>query len=473
VLRAYRVDDVRRAEQALMAQVPPGTLMQRAAAGLASHCATLLGRVSGTCVVLLVGAGDNGGDTLFAGARLARRGARVRAVLLDPARAHPGGMAALRLAGGRVADAAAPEVARADLVLDGIVGIGGTPGLRPAAAALAQAATAARALVVAVDLPSGVAVDTGETPAPHVRADATVTFGCYKVCHLVDPAASACGQVHLVDIGLGPLLPAPVVEALEPGDVAALLPAPSRFDDKYRRGVLGVQLGAPEYAGAGLLATAAATVSGAGMVRLQGDDPTRQLVRMRCPEVVLAPGQVQAFLAGPGMAPQAALTEVPPLLEAGVPLLLDAGALSALPAVVRGDVLVTPHAGELARLLGVTRPDVEAARLTCARRLAERGVTVLLKGSTTLVVPPHGVARATTTGTPALATAGSGDVLAGLAGALLAGGVGPLDAGSVAAHVHGLAGRLAAARVGYPTAQDVLGALPEALRRARLAQSVP
>jgi hydroxyethylthiazole kinase-like uncharacterized protein yjeF len=306
-----------------------------------------------------------------------------------------------------------------------------------------------------------------------VQADVTVTFGTYKVCHLVDPAAGACGQVHLVDIGLGPLLPAPAVEALEPADVAALLPVPARDDDKYRRGVLGVQLGAPEYAGAGVLATAAATVSGVGMVRLQGDDPTRQLVRARCPEVVLAAGQVQAFLAGPGMAPQAAAHVVPPLLSAGVPLLLDAGALAALPERVSGQVLVTPHAGELGRLLGVPRDQVEAARLDYARRLAERGACVLLKGSTTLVVTPQGSARATTTGTCDLATAGSGDVLAGLAAALLAGGLAPLDAGSVAAYVHGLAGRLAATHAGYPTAQHVLAALPEALRRARLAQSVP
>jgi hydroxyethylthiazole kinase-like uncharacterized protein yjeF len=324
-----------------------------------------------------------------------------------------------------------------------------------------------------VDLPSGVAVDTGEAPAPHVQADVTVTFGTHKVCHLVDPAAAACGQVHLVDIGLGPLLPGPALEALEPADVAALLPAPSRLDDKYRRGVLGVQLGAPEYAGAGVLATAAASVSGVGMVRVQGDDPTRQLVRARCPEVVLAAGQVQAWVAGPGMAPHAATHDVPPLLESGVPLLLDAGALAALPERVSGQVLVTPHAGELGRLLGITRAEVEAARLACAKRLAQRGVSVLLKGSTTLVVTPDASARATTTGTPALATAGSGDVLAGLAGALLAGGLAPLDAGSVAAYVHGVAGRLAATRTGYPTAQDVLGALPEALRRARLAESVP
>lgn len=476
MLRAHAVADVRAAEQALMATLPPGTLMQRAAFGLATRCAGLLRRVSGARVVLLVGAGDNGGDTLHAGALLARRGARVDAVLLAPDKAHPPGLAALRHAGGRVCapDEAGRRIARAALVVDGIVGIGGQPGLRSAATALAEAAAAAGAMVVAVDLPSGVAVDSGATPSGHVLADATVTFGTHKVCHLVDPAAAACGQVSLVDIGLGPWLAAAAVEALEPADVAALLPAPHRQSDKYRRGVLGVQAGAPAYAGAAVLATAAASSSGVGMVRLSGEESVTTLVRARCPEAVLAPGRVQAWLAGPGLLPEQAGAVVERVLAAGVPAVLDAGALEALGAPVAAPVLLTPHAGELARLLAWDRERVEADRLAAVTTAADRWqATVLLKGSTTLVAAPGGPTRANLTGTPWLATAGSGDVLAGVAGALLAAGLSPLDAGSLAAHVHGLAGRLAARRVGAPNAQDVLAALPAALLAARLAESVP
>ncbi len=473
--RAHSVPDVRAAEHALMATLPPGTLMQRAAFGLATRCAGVLGRVSGVRVVLLVGAGDNGGDTLHAGALLARRGARVRAVLLAPNRAHPGGLAALLRAGGVVVpddQAAEREVERADLVLDGIVGIGGSPGLRPAAALLAGLAARSPAVVVAVDLPSGVDVDTGATPHEHVVADVTVTFGTHKVAHLVDPAAQASGEVSLVDIGLGPYLPAPLVEALEAADVAALLPRPGRFDDKYRRGVLAVAVGTPEYAGASVLACSAATSAGAGMVRLTGPVEVTSLVRGRCPEAVLAQGRVQAWLAGPGMAPEQAAVVVPRVLASGLPAVLDAGALDALPEPVDGPVLLTPHAGELARLLGWPRARVEAQRLAAVTAAARRWrATVLLKGSTTLVAAPEGPVRATLTGTPWLATAGSGDVLAGLAAALLAGGLSPLDAGSVAAHVHGLAGRAAARRAGAPHAQDVLAAVPSALLDARLAQS--
>ncbi len=473
MIAAHRVPDVRDAEHALMAQVPDGALMQRAATGLAVVCTRLLGRVTESRVVALVGAGDNGGDTLFAGARLATRGARVRVVLLDEAKVHAAWLDAARSAGCRVVagEAAFEEIAAADLVLDGIVGIGGKPGLRPAAARLAQAASTSGAVIVAVDLPSGVEVDTGRTPEPHVGAHVTVTFGTHKVCHLVDPASAACGAVHRVDIGLGPLLPEPAVQRLEDADVAALLPVPGRDDDKYRRGVLGIHAGAAEYAGASVLATTAAIHSGAGMVRVLGDSHVTAEVRRACPEAVLAEGRVQAWLAGPGMDPDNAVKVVPRLLDAAVPVVLDAGALGAFDDL-RDDVLLTPHAGELARLLDLSRDAVEADRLaSVTRAAAQLGATVLLKGSTTLVATPDGRVRANGAGTPWLATAGSGDVLAGLAGALLATGMSALDAGSVAAHIHGLAGSLAAGRVGAPGATDVLAALPAALLALRLGES--
>jgi hydroxyethylthiazole kinase-like uncharacterized protein yjeF len=459
--------------------------MQRAATGLAVQCLDLLrrrrGTVPGSRVVLLVGGGDNGGDTLYAGSRLAVRGARVSATLLSPDRAHPGGLAALRRAGGRVLDETIEdEIARADLVLDGIVGIGGSPGLRPQAAHLAELATASSASVVAVDLPSGVDVDTGRVPAPSVRADHTVTFGTLKVCHLVDPAAHAAGTVHRVDIGLGPHLPQPTVEAFEDDDVAALLArhaVPQRTNDKYARGVLGLVVGSPQYAGASVLAASAALRTGLGMLRVVGEQSVAATVRSVCPEAVLADGRVQAWLAGPGMDAQEGDRVVTELLDAEQPVVLDAGALAAAGELgangrLRPDVLLTPHAGELARLLRTERAEVEADRLQHVRDAADRlGATVLLKGSTTLVASPHGRVLATTTGTPWLATAGSGDVLAGIAGALVASGVDVVDAAGVAAHVHGLAGRAASAVLGSVRARDLVDALPSVLRRLGLGES--
>ncbi|MFF7294487.1 NAD(P)H-hydrate dehydratase [Streptomyces sp. NPDC008265] len=456
---AYGVETVRTAERELMARLPEGALMQRAAAGLAAVCARLLARhrrVYGARVVLLVGPGDNGGDALYAGARLARRGAAVTAVPMDPERMHPGGLAALRAAGGRV-EPAVPQ--RADLVVDGLLGIGGRGGLRPAAAALVERIPAG-APVLAVDLPSGVDADTGEVTGPAVTADVTVTFGAYKPGLLIDPGASHAGAVHLVDIGLE--LPEPELEALQHTDVAALLPQPTASSDKYRRGVVGVVAGSAQYPGAAVLAVAGALRGGAGAVRYVG--PAADAVLARYPETLVGPGRVQAWVVGPGLG-EGRAGEVADLLAGDAAVLVDADGLRGLdPAVLRArtaPTLLTPHAGEAAALLGVARESVEAGRLSAVRRLAERyGATVLLKGSTTLVASAGARAvRVNPTGTPWLATAGSGDVLSGLAGSLLAGGLSGADAGAVGAYLHGLAAR----RAGGPlVAHQVAEALPAA-----------
>ncbi|MCL7424330.1 NAD(P)H-hydrate dehydratase [Streptomyces sp. YS415] len=473
---AYRVETVRAAERDLMARLPEGALMQRAAAGLAAACADLLGRVYGSRVVLLVGSGDNGGDALLAGARLARRGAGVTAVLLAPERAHAGGLAALRRAGGGVTGTAgaAALIDRADLVLDGIVGIGGKGGLRPDAAPLAEAAARSRAAVVAVDLPSGVDADTGQVRGPAVRADLTVTFGTHKPGLLIDPAREYAGAVRLVGLGLE--LPEEAeLEALQHADVARLLPVPGAESDKYRRGVVGIAAGSARYPGAAVLAVAGALRGGAGAVRYVG--PAGDAVLARFPETLVSDtgprkaGRVQAWVVGPGAGDDAAT--VAEVLEADVPLLIDADGLRlADRQAVRertAPTLMTPHAGEAAALLGVSREEVEESRLSAVRELAARyRATVLLKGSTTLVADPEPgtPVRVNATGTSWLATAGSGDVLSGLSGSLLAAGLSARDAGSVAAYLHGLAGRYAAdgAPVG---AQDVAEGIARAWRDVR------
>ncbi|MGA5701331.1 NAD(P)H-hydrate epimerase [Peterkaempfera bronchialis] len=513
---AHTVERVRAAEAALMARLPQGALMQRAAAGLAATCARALsdlrGSVYGSRVVVLAGSGDNGGDALYAGARLARRGAGVAAVLLTPEKAHRGGLAALRAAGGTVAHGRGEgeqRIERADLVLDGIVGIGGQGGLRPEAVPFAAAAQRARerggALVVAVDLPSGVDADTGEVHGAAVRADVTVTFGTHKPGLLVDPGAEYAGVVRLVDIGLGPELGEgrpggrAAVEALQHADLAALLPVPTAESDKYRRGVLGVAAGSARYPGAAVLAVAGALHGGAGAVRYAGS-AAEEVVR-RFPETLVTSGgpaqtgRVQAWVVGPGLGdgPEAhrALDEA---LADDVPVLVDADGLTLLaqrgPVALEGrraPVLLTPHAGEATRLLaavhrGEPAEEVAHARLRHAVRLAEAyGAVVLLKGSTTVVVPAPAESarvhsaryrewpsfpvaggtpvRVNPTGTPWLATAGSGDVLSGLTGSLLAAGLAPVDAASAAAYLHGLAARTAAA--GRSGTVPVAGAEPQ------------
>jgi hydroxyethylthiazole kinase-like uncharacterized protein yjeF len=500
---AYQVAAVRAAEHALMEIVPEGTLMARAAAGLASICAALLrrepGYVYGARVVMLAGSGDNGGDALYAGARLARRGAAVTAIAAG-SRVHPGGTAALREAGGRIFDDSeatvgliAPLITGADLIVDGLLGIGGHGGLRDPFAALAARAEQARqagATVVAVDLPSGIDADTGAVDGPAVRADVTVTFGALKPGLLIDPGAGHAGAVELVDIGLGPYLKdGPAVRAAQRDDIGELLPRPGAASDKYRRGVLGLLAGSDRFTGAVLLSAGGAVHGGAGMVRVVTADVAAVLVRQAWPETVVtvhpddgdwdlpgSVGRVQAWVAGPGMGTgQDAAARLSAILRTDLPVLVDADGLTILSqhqALLprRAPTLITPHAGELARLLGTDPASVEARRLEHARRAAgQLGVTVLLKGSTTVIASPdNGPVLVNPTGTPWLATAGSGDVLSGLTGALLAQGLTPAQAGLAGAYLHGLAGRLAASPDGAGQApigaSDLVRALPAAFR---------
>ncbi|MGH3233057.1 MAG: NAD(P)H-hydrate dehydratase, partial [Streptosporangiaceae bacterium] len=313
--------------------------------------------------------------------------------------------------------------------------------------------------------------DTGAVDGPAVRADVTVTFGAIKPGLLIDPGAGHAGVVELVDIGLGPYLKGkPCASAPQRDDIRELLPRPGAESDKYRRGVLGLLAGSDRFTGAALLATGGAVRGGAGMVRVVTADVAAGLVRQAWPEAVItvhpdqgdwdllgSVGQVQAWVAGPGMGTgQDAAARLAAVLGTDLPALVDADGLTIL-SQVKGllprpegsaPTLITPHAGELARLLGTDAASVEARRLEHARRAAgELGVTVLLKGSTTVVAAPDGdePVLVNPVGTPWLATAGSGDVLSGLAGALLAQGLAPAQAGLAAAYLHGMAGRRAAA----------------------------
>jgi hydroxyethylthiazole kinase-like uncharacterized protein yjeF len=516
VRSAYGTPAVRDAERSLMALLPEGTLMQRAAAGLAAMCLRLLGGAYRASVVVLAGSGDNGGDALYAGARLAARGARVTAVSTGT-RWHEDAARALSRSGGRLVPAeaqdagaraagmseAATAIAGADLIIDGILGIGGHGGLREPAAALAGLAARAAeagAIVVAVDVPSGVDADTGVVAGAAIRADVTVTFGALKPGLVIDPGASYAGTVELIDIGLRPHLAAPPqAVALQAADVAALLPLLGAESDKYRRGVLGVLAGSARYTGASALAVGGAVRGGAGMVRLVTADQAAEVVRQKWPEAVITvtdqaaeppggqgtsavtgAGRVQAWVAGPGLGTGSEAEDLlAAVLATPLPVLVDADGLTIL--ARRQDLLarpseaatlITPHVGELARLLGAEPGDIESHRLEWSRRAAAKlGVTVLLKGSTTLVAPadPAEPVHVNPTGTPWLATAGSGDVLSGLAGALLAQGVWPpRSAAAAAAFLHGLAGRLAArdAPIG---ASDLIASLPEAFRVIRAA----
>jgi hydroxyethylthiazole kinase-like uncharacterized protein yjeF len=484
---AYTTAQIRAAERYHLARTAPAALMRRAARAVADAVtARLPSPVPARSAVLLVGAGNNGGDALFAGADLRARGMTVTAILADPARTHPAGLAALRRAGGRVLAVADPVagdaapvapsavaalLARADAIVDGLVGLGATPPLRPAAAMLVTAANAADGWRIAVDLPSGIDPDTGREAGAVFRADITVTFGGMKTALLF---AAAAGTVQVAEIGMTPAGAGVDADArmLTDGDAARLTPQPGAADDKFSMGVTGVVAGSVRYPGAALLAVGGAVAARPGLVRYAG--PCAAEVVRRWPEVVAAPefaraGRVQAWVIGPGMGTGgAALGTLRDVLATDSPVLVDADGLTLLaqaPSLLaerarRGATTVlTPHAGEFARLFPDLDPAGPGGRLAAVRGAAARcGAVVLLKGHRTVIGDPGGTAFVNTSGSPYLATAGSGDVLSGLTGAMLSAGLDGPAAAALAAFRHGRAGERAAAerRAGASALLDCL-----------------
>jgi hydroxyethylthiazole kinase-like uncharacterized protein yjeF len=452
MIRAHRVDDIRAAEAAAMSGLPEGELMQRAARGLADALADI---PPGDLVVVLAGPGDNGGDALYAAKHLLDRGVRVDIAQLDAERVHSAALEAALSAGADVVD----EPGRQPWCLDGMFGIGARGGLSDRAAEWARWASSGAVTTVAVDVPSGVDVDGGTLPGPHVVADRTVTFGTHKIGLLVGPAADAAGDVTFIDIGLE--ISDPAVEAIEPTDRWILAPAfPSARGHKYTRGVVGVAAGSDQYPGAAHLVVAGAQSATAGMVRFAGSAALGARVVDRAPEVVLSPGRVQAWVVGPGGGTDAG-EQLATALASELPTVIDADALGALPAALETPAVLTPHAGELATMLGTSREAIDADPLGSVVAAADRWTcTVLLKGPRTLVATPGHPTRVNLTGTPWLGTAGSGDVLAGLVGSLLASGLNTHDAASLGAFLHGRAAEL----LGGPlTARDIAATLPKVI----------
>lgn len=476
MIRAYPTQTVRDAEAAT-GLLKGGELMRRAADGLARVVAIRAKQHRARRIVVLVGPGDNGGDGLFAAATLAVRGGLRVHVVLALGTGHEDGLMAARDAGVSVldyADDAQRErvhkvLGRAHLVVDALLGIGARPGLSGRLAELVDVIPE-QAYVVSVDVPSGWDPDGAIPPAGDdadaIFADETVTFSLVKPVHLMPWGRAATGTLTVVDIGI----PAPdsagatALEQVTADDVAALWPVPRPEDDKYSRGVLGVVAGGPAYPGAAVLTVTAALSAGVGMIRYAGPRRSADLVLAAAPEVVVGEGTAQAWVIGPGLDVETTLAQGCEQIElarralaSSEPCVVDAGGLALLdgpqgdPAAER---LLTPHAGELARLLSRRDPrssvDVDAVRrdpVGHARRAADLfGATVLLKGNTTFVVPPSasGLTVRVHPEAPAwLATAGSGDVLAGICGCLLASGLSALDAGSLGALVHAQAAEIA------------------------------
>ncbi|GAA1131479.1 NAD(P)H-hydrate dehydratase [Citricoccus alkalitolerans] len=461
MIHAYTGAAVRAAESPLLRAGQGAALMRRAAWGLARVVVRELrshGPVAGATVTALVGTGNNGGDALWALAFLRRRGVNAVAVPTGE-RIHEAGLAALRRAGGRVADQIPVD---AVMLIDGVLGTGARGGWEPPL-------VPAGITVVACDLPSGVDAETGHVAGGVIPADLTVTFGALKTGLVVGAGAQAAGRVEVVDIGLGTYLEESDVSSLERDDALAVFAQPAWDDHKYSRGVLGVCAGSEQYPGAAVLVCSSALASGLGMVQYAGPRRAADLVLTAHPEVVAGSGvegKAQAWVAGPGLgsdddARSRLAAVVDACVDGGLPLVLDASALGLVTldhlSRLRSagcEVVLTPHQGELVKLVDRLAPHlaggfadlVKADPVAAARRTAGAlGVVVLLKGSTTVSAAPGGRTLVQNEGGPELATAGTGDCLAGLVGSTLVrtqhGGLSAtVEKAAAAAWLHGTAG---------------------------------
>lgn len=495
----YLADEMRAADAHAIERegTPSLELMERAGAGLAratSEAATNAGPLR-----ILVGKGNNGGDGLVAARLLRAEGRRVEVLCLTELAELRGdartnldrlpGEAPRPCPDGLETDALEGSAAVVDALLG--TGFSGTP-REPVAGAIA-AINSQLAPVIACDVPSGVDASTGEVEGEAVRASVTATFHGPKVGLHVAPGALHAGRVKVVDIGIARGAPAPSVAGLISERVLERLPTRARAGSKFSSGTVVVAGGARGLTGAPCMAALAAMRAGAGYVQVAVPASAEAVLESRLLEAmtvglededghhVAASAERVAGLAeragavvvGPGIGRSEHAFEFARAVARTVsqPLVIDADGLNAHAGALeslsdrRAPTVLTPHAGELGRLLERPSSDIERQRLQYAREAAERsGAIVLLKGDDSIVAVPGGPVAISPGATPALATAGTGDVLTGVIAALLARGLDALQATAAGVLAHARAGRAAAARVGvdHTIASDVIEALPSA-----------
>lgn len=451
-------------------------------------------------VRILVGPGNNGGDGMVIARHLSERGWEVRVEApgaREPAGADASVMVAAAATLGIPVQPFTPAPPRpGEVLVDALLGTGASgPPRGPLGEAVAWLAGLDHDRIVAVDIPSGVLADTGEVPAPAPRAALTATYHADMVGLRVAPGRGHAGEVVVVDIGIPSKVGLTPAAWLAGAGAAAAIPAKGAAADKYRSGAVLVVGGATGLTGAPALAARATLRAGAGLTVAAVPAAVQPAVAAQLLEVMCAPlpdegghltaaataevaaqsRRVDALAIGPGLGRAEATTPVvlTVLKRILLPAVVDADGLWHLgdePERIAGrpaPTVLTPHAGEAARLLGVSREDVEARRLDAARTLARRsGAVVVLKGPGTISAAPDGTTIVNDTGSATLATAGSGDVLTGIVAAALAKGMPPLAAAAASVALHGLAGDLAGHGDGT-VASDVIAALPAARAAAR------
>jgi NAD(P)H-hydrate epimerase len=508
----FTAEEMRRVDERAVRElgIPGATLMENAGQGAAAAVLAWLAAAKRPLrtsrVAIVCGKGGNGGDGFVVARALARRGVRCDVFLAAPP-ADVRGDAAEKLRALRktrvrpapITDASLGRLARADLIVDALLGTGARVAPEGPVAAAIDAINAAGRPVLALDVPSGLPADGTPPPGAVVRADATVTFAGLKRGLVLPPGRELAGRISLVDIGV----PQPEVVRgittfeIEARDVAPHFPRRARATHKGSYGHLLVVAGSLGKTGAAALAAGGALRGGAGLVTVATAASQQPIVAGLVLEAMTAPleegraggiGQRawpallelvngrDAVALGPGLGLDPEIQDVARrlVLETRVPMVVDADALTALAghldllAKAAAPRCLTPHPGEMARLLGTSVPDVQRDRIAVARAFATaHRVFLVLKGAVSVVATPDGTVLLNPTGNPGMASGGTGDVLTGITGAFLARGLAPGDALASAVYLHGLAGDVAAERMGEESliARDVIEALPEAFRR--------
>lgn len=510
----FTAEQMRRLDARAIAElgIPGATLMENAGRGAADALLRALPerglRARGLRVALVCGKGGNGGDGFVVARCLKRAGARPEVHLAVPAETLTGDAAGkyaeMRRAGitARVVGDAgrlAPALAHSDVVVDALLGTGTRGAPTPALAALIEAINASGRPVGALDVPSGLPADGEPPPGPVVRAWLTTTFAALKLGLVVGSGVDLAGRVEVVDIGVPSAELAREVSTflLERADVAPLFPPRRRESHKGTYGHLLVVAGSVGKTGAAALCARAAMRAGAGLVTVATSASAQPVVASLVLEAMSEPlaeteartvalkardaivelaATRDAVALGPGLGLDADTRRLARALarELERPMVVDADALTALAGhlddlrAAAGPRYLTPHPGEMARLLGVPIAELQRDRVARTRAFArEHGVHVCLKGSRSLVASPDGRVLINPTGNSGMASGGTGDVLTGIAGALLARGLPADRALGAAVYLHGLAGDVAAERVGEEAlvASDIIEALGEAFRR--------
>lgn len=460
--------------------------------------------IEGKRVAILCGQGNNGGDGYVIARKLKENGARptvIRVLGLPLTKECEEMCRKVMELGLPIYDLFSDEdecysyIEQAHVIVDAVFGTGFHARPDPQTAALFHRVNRSKAFVAAVDLPSGIVCDTGAAPGAFVQADLTVSFSVYKPCHFLGDGIDASGRVEVVQIGIPQddvnALAGP--ETLSVEEISQFFPKRKRNSNKGDYGTALLVCGSYGMAGAAILAGRAAVKSGAGLVRIALPKSIYEILATSLPEAVFLPlpqtmrgtvsGQsmaclkdalqtADAFLFGPGLGRD---PEIPLLLEsilknAQCPIVLDADGINALAGRIhmieqaKAPLILTPHPGEMARLCGVSVQEVQSDRLGIATRFAkEHNLLLILKGAGTVIALPDGRAFFNPTGNPGMATAGSGDMLAGMLVAFLAQGLPPEHAAVAATWLHGRAGdkALEAGSMHSLTPTDMLAQLPD------------